>query len=115
MTTKHDSGKPRMDLIPLSSLHQVANVLEFGAKKYSENNWQTVPDAEKRYLSATLRHIAEYQDGNHIDRESGISHLAHAACSLIFLLWFENKKIINQQSQKNQEAIGSFSDHDLVQ
>ena len=52
MTTKHDQSKPRFSLIPVGTLNAVIRVLEFGASKYAENNWQTVPDARRRYYDA---------------------------------------------------------------
>jgi hypothetical protein len=86
---KHDYGKPRMDLIPVQALEDIGRVLAFGAAKYSENNWKLVD--KSRYEAALLRHYAEYMKGNAIDSESGISHLAHMACNVIFLQWFERE------------------------
>ena len=64
--------------------------MEFGAKKYDRKNWAKVDDKE-RYIAAPLRHILAYQQGEKLDKESGISHLAHAICSLLFLLELDNK------------------------
>jgi hypothetical protein len=39
-----------------------------------------------RLLDAALRHTFTFADGEDIDEESGESHLAHAACCLLFAL-----------------------------
>jgi hypothetical protein len=36
-----------------------------------------------------MRHIMAFNDGEDKDPESGLSHLAHAACCIMFLLEFE--------------------------
>lgn len=87
---KDDDGKARWDLLPFGSLAQVVDVLTYGAKKYSPGNWQKVPNPRARYVSAALRHLAAYANGEKIDKESGKSHLAHAVCCLLFLMWFDD-------------------------
>lgn len=89
---KFDGGKTRMDLLMCGcakSLEQVAKVLTFGAKKYADDNWRLVSDAKKRYNAALHRHLNSYYQGEKIDQETGLSHLAHAQCCLTFLLEFE--------------------------
>lgn len=89
MTTKHDAGKWRFSLIPLCAIRSVIEVLEFGAKKYAPDNWKTVPDARIRYFDATIRHVTAWWDGEKNGTESGLPHLAHAVCCLLFLLWMD--------------------------
>lgn len=84
--SKHDTGKPLMGTVPPNALLAVAQVLTFGAQKYGRDNWRQVSNAETRYLDAALRHINAYQRGEAVDPESGESHLAHAVCSLMFML-----------------------------
>ena len=86
--TKKDGGKLRLSLIPFSSLEPVAKVLEFGAEKYSVDNWQHVPNGPERYTDAALRHLHAHADGEWLDPESGLPHVAHAVCCLLFVLWF---------------------------
>jgi hypothetical protein len=83
---KHDQGKARFDLIPPRALLEVAQVLAHGARKYSDDNWRQVPEARKRYTAAAYRHLNAWQRGEACDAESGLSHLAHAACCLFFLM-----------------------------
>ena len=90
--SKHDSGKPLMGAVPPNALLAVARVLTFGAEKYGRDNWRQVANAETRYLDAALRHINAYQRGEAADPESGESHLAHAVCSLMFMLELQEGK-----------------------
>ena len=83
---KHDSDKPRMDLIPPQAELLLAQVLTYGAIKYAPNNWRHVENADARYIAATMRHINAHRQGERVDPESGLPHLAHAMCSLAFLL-----------------------------
>jgi hypothetical protein len=82
---KYDDDKLRWDLLPLSALNDTVRVITFGAKKYGPNNWQAVKDGPNRYLAAALRHIVALQDGEKLDPESGIPHVAHAITNLVFV------------------------------
>jgi hypothetical protein len=86
---KYDEGKLQYSLIPPVALRSLAEVLTFGAKKYAPNSWQTVPDAERRYLDALYRHLEAYRSGEYIDPESGLHHLKHAITNIAFLLHFK--------------------------
>ena len=82
---KHDTGKPRMDLIPPLMEIVVSRVLAFGAEKYGPDNWRKVPDLRRRYIAAAKRHINALQQGEERDPESGLHHAAHAVCCLMFI------------------------------
>lgn len=88
---KYDAGKPKWSLLPMRVIEQVVKVLTFGADKYSKDGWKNgeYADAKERYLSANQRHLTDYQDGEMLDKESKLPHLAHAICCLVFLLWYE--------------------------
>ncbi|WP_319802761.1 dATP/dGTP diphosphohydrolase domain-containing protein [Moraxella bovoculi] len=86
---KHDQNKPRFSLIPHKALWQVVEVLEFGANKYGADNWRHVPNARERYFNAAHRHLNAWWAGEKVDSESGLPHLAHAVCCLMFLMWFD--------------------------
>lgn len=90
---KYDGGKLRWALLPLAPVQEIIKVLMFGAKKYSDDNWMRVPDAQRRYYEAALRHITAWWDGEALDPESGLHHLAHAGCCILFALWFELKGV----------------------
>lgn len=86
---KHDAGKLDYTLVPWDGLEEIVKVLEFGAKKYARDNWRFVKGAETRYMAAALRHLIAYQMADEVDPETGLSHLAHAGCCLLFLLALE--------------------------
>ena len=85
---KYDTGKPRWTLLPIKQITQVIDVLEYGAKKYDVDGWKYVKDARVRYKNALARHVSSMLDGEWYDQESGLPHVAHAACNCLFLLWF---------------------------
>lgn len=90
---KHDGEKVRWDLMPLDALKEVAHILTFGARKYADRNWEKGILYGRLYRAAT-GHLNDWfqakMDGNDgSDPETGRSHLAHAACCVLFLLAFE--------------------------
>lgn len=89
---KFDLGKWRFSLLPITSILEVINVLEFGAKKYEVDNWKKVPEARERYFDASMRHIISWYQGERNDPETGYNHLAHAVCCLLFLIWFDKQE-----------------------
>lgn len=87
---KLDAGKNRIGLVLLGfakALAEVSKVGTFGANKYTENGWQDVPDGEKRYTDAMLRHLLSEQDGS-IDDDSGMLHAAQVAWNALARLHF---------------------------
>lgn len=89
---KDDSAKRRYSLLPTGTVNSVVDVLEFGSQKYADNNWQKVPNARTRYYDAALRHIDAWYNGELRDSETGLPHLAHAICCLMFLMWFDSEE-----------------------
>jgi len=84
---KFDKDKPKWNLLPWDEVEDVVKVLTFGAKKYAPDNWKFVDDANNRYMDAAMRHLVAHQQGESRDYESNESHIAHAICCLLFMLW----------------------------
>ena len=82
---KFDGGKPQYGLLPPLALEETAKVLTYGAEKYEPDNWKHVPDSKRRYFDAMQRHLWAWKAGEQNDQETGLSHLAHAMCCLMFL------------------------------
>ena len=86
---KYDTEKPKMNLLPPKAVIEVAKVLTFGAEKYDAENWRKLDNLQSRYTAGALRHIFAHMDGEQLDPETKLSHLAHALCCLLFKLEIE--------------------------
>ena len=86
---KADAGKPDLTLVPRQIIWDIAQVREYGNKKYgSPDNWKQVD--VNRYRAAAFRHFLAYLDNPHgKDAESGIEHYKHLACNLAFICEME--------------------------
>lgn len=81
---KNDTGKPQLSLVPREAIELIAQVMEFGAKKYSRNNFK-LGHKWSRCLDAALRHLMAFAHGEENDPESGLSHIGHCMASLSML------------------------------
>lgn len=89
---KFDTNKPDLSLLPFESLIEVSKVLDYGKKKYDAHNWRGGFNWT-RLSSAVLRHLFAWIMGEDKDPETGLSHLSHAACGILFLISFEIKSV----------------------
>lgn len=99
---KYDSGKPRLGLVFngfSKALTEVGKVGTFGAKKYTENGWVSVPNAEARYTDAMYRHLMSEQTGELWDKESELLHAAHAAWNALARLELQLREIDKQLTE----------------
>jgi hypothetical protein len=79
---KLDAGKKRPSLLLRDfnrALQAVLDVAEHGATKYTVGGWLSVPDGPARYTDALLRHLLADLGGELRDRDSELTHAAHAA------------------------------------
>lgn len=90
---KDTKGKPKLSLVPPQILFDIAEVREYGNKKYplgGKDNWKNVDIDD--YKDALLRHTLKYlQDPKGKDSESGIEHYKHMACNMAFICEMEEK------------------------
>jgi hypothetical protein len=85
---KHfSSGKVQLHQLPRWVLWQVAKVCMYGTMKYGKWNWRAGMPWSELFDSAT-RHQDDWWEGVDTDHESGLHHLDHAICDLIFLRWY---------------------------
>lgn len=87
---KADGDKIRTDLLPVGPMLAIAEVLTFGAKKYADHNWRK-GFKWSRLLGAAMRHLFSFLRGEDKDPETGLSHLAHLGCCVMFLLEHEQR------------------------
>lgn len=102
--TKHDNGKPPMNLLGRKFKRAVADVLAHGAEKYGEYNWAQGMKWS-RIAAACERHLDAWIDGEDLDTEFGLSHLAHAACCLMFLIEYQERGLGEDDRHKWQKQI----------
>ena len=88
---KFDDEKPPMALLDAEYLEGIAEVLGFGASKYSAHNWRN-GIAVSRLISAAYRHLGAINKGEDIDAESGKPHIYHLGCCTMFLASMLNNK-----------------------
>lgn len=86
--TKYDAEKPSMDLLDTTALVEMARVLDYGKHKYNAHNWRAGIQWS-RTVAAIMRHVTAFNNGEDVDPETGISHIAHAAVNCMFLLNFQ--------------------------
>lgn len=87
---KDDNGKAPWHLLPPDALNEIVLVLEFGAQKYGDRNWERGM-AWSRPFSALMRHMWAWWRGEDFDPETGMSHLAHAGCCILFLMTYRGR------------------------
>lgn len=86
---KYDEGKTQPTILYRDfskCLAEVTKVLDFGARKYKRDSWRYVPNGKSRYEDALLRHYNSFIVNPYsVDEESGLHHLSHMVCNLLFL------------------------------
>jgi hypothetical protein len=85
--TKFDGGKAPWHLLAWDAILLVVLVLKFGAAKYAERNWEK-GISFSRCFAAAQRHMTAWWLREDLDPETGLNHLAHAICELMFALAF---------------------------
>lgn len=89
---KDDSGKEPWHLAPWDAFRAIVCVLRFGADKYAPRNWEKGM-AWSRPHDALIRHVTAWWERDPADPESGMSHLWHAGCCIVFLIAYEMRGI----------------------
>jgi len=106
---KHDQGKLDWSLLPWDAVEETIRVLEFGAGKYSPWNWAEGEGFKyTRLFNSSMRHfVAWFWRKEDLDPETGISHIAHLSCNVLFLLHYvlnKNKFKSNDNRPNLQQA-----------
>jgi hypothetical protein len=105
---KFDSGKIRLDLLPIRPLKDTAEVLTYGLNKYGKDSWREGEMIEwSRVYSSIQRHLFAFQAGEDNDPETGYSHLAHAACNILMMI---EHTYINPQGDDRATTAKGYND-----
>ena len=105
---KHQAGskKAPLHLIPTIGLIPVSYVMQLGASKYGAFNWRT---GDKKllttYLAAIMRHLIQKMNGEDIDSETGVDHLASIVSTSLIILDMEATSMLNDDRPTNMPAI----------
>lgn len=106
---KANVGKPPVDLLPSRALLAVAEVLGFGAEKYSPHNWR-LGMSWSDTVGSIERHLLAFNDGEDLDQDSQLHHVAHAAAQSLYLLEFvltghgEDDRFNFEEAQRARQA-----------
>jgi hypothetical protein len=80
--------KEKWSLLPWSSIAACVRVMTFGEGKHGTHTW--VARSRQDLFDKTLRHLnRHWTGGQERDEETGESHLAHAVCNLLMMMWIE--------------------------
>ena len=93
---KNTTGKLKTELLYqdlVLSLEELVKVLEFGLLKYDRASYRKLDTKEGReaLIAAMQRHINKYIGGEQLADDSKLNHMAHLACSALFLTYFDLK------------------------
>ena len=84
--TIYGEAKFRISDTPVNSIRLLGLVHNNGATKYGTLNWREHTVSASVYYNAAWRHMAAWYEGEDLDPESGLPHLAHVmACMSIVL------------------------------
>lgn len=89
--TRHNEGKPKWSLVNYNSLVPMIRVLEWGAINYGIDNWKKGLD-KKEILESMQRHLASLMDGEELDSQTGLPHMAHIQCNAMFYNYMKDKE-----------------------
>lgn len=84
---RYNEGKPELSQIPFETEVEVAKVFMYGQKKYTRNNWKN-GFKYSSLVDSTLRHFIAWFNGQEIDPESGLTHMAHFHTNVEILHWY---------------------------
>jgi len=95
-------AKPRLSDTPTESIKQLGLVHSMGAAKYGAFNWREHNVSATVYYDAAMRHLMAYFDGQDLDPESGLLHLAHVMACASILIDAKKNKTLNDNRPKNE-------------
>ncbi len=86
---RHNANKQRYSLVSPFALKGMMGVLEYGASKYSPDNWHKGL-SYKEVINSMMRHVNAMMLGEMEDPESGLLHIDHVQSNAMFLSHYIN-------------------------
>jgi len=108
---KKDGAKLRYDLVPAEAIEELVKVYTFGAQKYEAHAWESGMKMSRVY-AALFRHMTAWWLGEDTDKESGFSHLAHAAWNVLALLTYAKRGM--HETDDRPFRFGNYTKHSIV-
>jgi hypothetical protein len=100
---RYNAGKAPMEYIPLHLLADTARVLYLVTTRpensYPPFNWARGMQWLKPY-ACLIRHMFAWYRGQDRDPDTGLPHLAHAMCNLLFLIHYEQSYPVGDDRPK---------------
>lgn len=93
--TAFGEKKPKMSDTPTVGIVEMGKVFTMGAGKYGRFNWRQHRVSSTVYYDAAQRHLLAWFEGENIDPESGLSHLAHVMACMNIILDAEKHSKLN--------------------
>lgn len=84
--TIYGQAKSPLGLVPGTAMVMMSEALRDGSDKYGPANWRVDPVSSSTYRDACLRHLFAWIDGEDVDPQSGVPHLAHAMTNIAIIL-----------------------------
>lgn len=101
---KYDNNKTDWAILPLGAVEEIIKVMKFGEVKYARGNFASSTGLSyTRLLNALVRHTFSFMRGEDLDPESGLHHMAHAGCCVLFILHY----IVNPGKYTSNDDRGS--------
>lgn len=100
-------GARRVDisLLPAAGIIHGSHAMMDGAAKYNPYNWREKKVPARTYISAAMRHLLDYLDGEETATDSGVHHLGHViGCCAIVLDAMETGNLIDDRPTKGTAA-----------
>lgn len=79
-------SKPPLSAVPGGPLFQVGAALLYGGCKYGRHNYRPAGVRASVYFDAVMRHLWAWWEGEDLDPDSGVTHLAHACAGLMVFM-----------------------------
>ena len=82
---RFNNGKPEVSQVDPRFIKALADLMTKSAKKYGKFNWALGQEFHTPFDSLQ-RHLLDFMSGEDNDKESGLSHLIHAAANCM-IIW----------------------------
>lgn len=100
--TLYGEQKPKISDTPTIGIREMGRVFSMGAAKYGRFNWRDHAVSSSVYYDAAWRHLSAWFNGEDLDPESGLPHLAHVMACCNILMDAGDKGMLND----NRTATG---------